>query len=94
MKKFAANRGKKIKESKQSAKNKEICVFVLTMLPGNKSYTLGKPVYFPVSVATFIRKMHLWVTPMEKSAKSSLAKQLILLLTLVWCSLLHVRIEV
>lgn len=88
--------GKKIKESKHSTKNKEICVcvFVLAMLPGNKSYTLGKPVYFPVSVATFIRKMHLWVTPMEKPAKSSLAKQLILLLTLVWCSLLDVRIEV
>lgn len=94
MKKFAANGGKKSRNLNTAQKNKEICVFVLTMLPGNKSYTLGKPVYFPVSVATFIRKMHLWVTPMEKSAKSSLAKQLILLLTLVWCSLLHVRIEV
>lgn len=34
---------------------------VVTMLIGNKSYNLEKPVYFPLNGATIVRKMHLWV---------------------------------
>lgn len=41
-----------------------------------KYYTTGKSVYFPLSIATFLRKMHLWIEylgyPHEKPAKSSL----------------------
>lgn len=46
-----------------------ICLFihlvnyflVVTILIGNKSYNLEKPVYFPLNGATIVRKMHLWV---------------------------------
>lgn len=34
---------------------------VVTVLLGNKSYTVGKPVYFRLNGATFVMKMHLCV---------------------------------
>lgn len=30
--------------------------FVVTLLLGNKSYTIGKPVYFPLNAVTFVQK--------------------------------------
>ena len=36
-------------------------VLVVTMALGNKSYTVGKPVYVPfLNGATFVMNMHLW----------------------------------
>lgn len=63
--------------------------FVVTILHGNKSHTVGKPVYFLLNVATCVRKRH------EKLTKCSLsAKRLIMLLTVAWCRLLDGMIEI
>lgn len=41
---------------------------VVTVFLGNKSYTVGQPVYFPLNGATFVGKriheLSVWATPM------------------------------
>lgn len=57
-------RSKHINSKCKSTKSKETCLvhyfFVLTMLLGNKSYTIGNHVCFPFNGATFVRTMHLF----------------------------------
>lgn len=69
---------------------------VVTMLLAINQ-TVGKPVYFTLNGPIFVRKMYLWVEQQSLVTSQNFSanhKQLILLLTLAWCSLLDWMPEV